>query len=220
MGKSFFRGTDAEVYTGSAHFSARISATPEAFGLDASRAEAYALLNASYAAAYLAAVDPSRRTRGTVVAKNDAKARLTAMASDLAKAVAAAATVTDAQKVGLGLSVRARPTPMPRPGTPTGFKVTLSADGSVTLAWACDNPPRARGTMYEVRRRVGPAGEFQYLGVTGKRRFVDATLPAGSGGATYQVRAFRSTSFGPWAQFNLTVGTTAPAGGATPKIAA
>ena len=61
MGKSFFRGTDAALYTGSAAFAAQISADPSAYGLQPADAEAYASLNATFAAAYLAAKDPSTR---------------------------------------------------------------------------------------------------------------------------------------------------------------
>src|SRR5687768_14510632 len=82
MGKSFFRGTDAELYTGSANFSTLITATPTVFGLTAPQATAYAALNAAYAAAYVAANNPLTRTKPAITAKNDAKIPLKIMASD------------------------------------------------------------------------------------------------------------------------------------------
>src|SRR5688572_1674884 len=119
MAHSFFTGTDAQLYTGSAAFSAQISLAPELYGLLESQAAAYASLNAIYAACYLAAHNPEQRTRGRVVAKNEARARLRAMAADLAKIIDA--TVTDGQKVELGLNVRAKPSRLPPPGTPDAF---------------------------------------------------------------------------------------------------
>jgi hypothetical protein len=85
MARSFYLGTDGELYTGSENFSTKISAAPTDYGLVAAQATAYAALNTAYAAAYLAAVDPETRTKGNVAAKNQAKVNLKAMASDLAK---------------------------------------------------------------------------------------------------------------------------------------
>src|SRR5687767_11666256 len=95
MGRSFFLGTDAELYTGSKAFSSQITATPTAFGLTAANASAYAALNSAYEAAYLAANNAETRTKGAVQAKRDAKIALKAMASDLAKIIDGTATVTD-----------------------------------------------------------------------------------------------------------------------------
>src|SRR5687768_1313428 len=73
MGKSFFLGNDAELYAGSNNFSTLITATPLAFGLSVPLATEYAALNATYAAAYLAALAPETRTKPKIIAKDDAK---------------------------------------------------------------------------------------------------------------------------------------------------
>lgn len=208
MGKSFFLGNDAALYAGSEAFSTKISATPTAYGLVAAQATAYAALNSTYAAAYLAATDPATRTKAKIQARIDARDALTAMASNLAKIIDGTSTVTNEQKLDLGLSVRATPEPVPQPGTPTSFKVTLNADGSLDLGWKCKNPPGSRGTIYQVWRKIG-AGEFTYVGGTGARKFVDSTVPAGTAGVTYQLQAVRSTAVGDWAQFNVNFGMTA-----------
>ncbi|HEV2295504.1 MAG TPA: hypothetical protein VGR35_16765 [Tepidisphaeraceae bacterium] len=227
MAHSFFTGTDIELYTGSAAFSAKISLTPQAFGLLESQAAEYASLNAIYADCYLAVMNPEKRTTPRVVGKNDVRARLRVMASDLAKIIDGTATVTDAQKVELGLNVRALPSPLPPPGTPEGFRVTLLGDGSIELKWTCKNPPGSRGTIYQIWRRVGGETEFTYLGGSGAKRYVERAIPAGVTSLTYQVQAVRSKSAGPRAQYTVNFGagagatmTAAATAAQAPKIAA
>ncbi len=206
MAASFFTGTDAELYAGSESFSTKINATPTAFGLTAPQATAYASLNATYAAAYMAALDPETRTKGQVAAKNSARDFLRISASNLAKIIDGTPTVTPQQKIDLGLNVRKIPEPVGPPGTPTSFKVELLADGSVKFKFKCANPAGATGTQYQVWRRVGLAGEFTFLGGTGPKEFTDASIPAGTSQVTYQLQATRSTAIGPWAQFNVNFG--------------
>ncbi len=206
MSKSFFLGTDAEVYTASALFSAKISAAPSEYGLSVPLASAYSALNEAYAAAYRAAVDPQTRTMGAVAAKNDSKRALKAMASSLAKIIAGTLTVTSEQKIDLGLSVRAAPTPVNTLGKPGKFTVTLDETGALALQWKCAHP-RASGTVYQIWRRIGAQGEFVFLGSVGRKRFTDGTLPAGTPAITYQIQAVRSTAAGPRAQFNVNFGT-------------
>ena len=208
MAASFFTGTDAELYAGSESFSTKINATPTAYGLTAPQATAYAALNAAYAAAYMAALDPETRTKGQVAAKNSARELLRISASNLAKIIDGTPTVTPQQKIDLGLNVRKIPEPVGPPGTPTSFKVELLADGSVKFKWKCANPPGATGTQYQVWRRIGTAGAFTFLGGTGMKQFTDPTIPAGSSQVTYQIQATRSTAIGPWAQFNVNFGTS------------
>ncbi len=225
MAHSFFTGTDAQLYTGSAAFTAKISSMPSAYGLVESQAVEYAALNVSYAACYAATQSPAQRTKGKVAGKNDARARLRAMASDLAKIIDGTATVTNEQKINLGLNVRAMPSPLPPPGKPDRFRVTLSGDGSVELAWKCNNPPGSRGTIYQVERRVGGGSAFTFLGASGTKRFIDTSIPAGAPSLTYQVQAIRSKSAGQRAQYNVNFGGSAGAtmtasAAAAPRIAA
>ena len=102
----------------------------------------------------------------------------------------------------------AKPAPIGPPGTPTSFTSRLLNEGAIELKWKCPNPAGATGTIYQVWRRIDSLGEtaFAYIGGTGTRKFVDATLPAGTGSVTYQLQAVRSTQAGPWAQYNVTFG--------------
>src|SRR4051812_11157926 len=73
MGKSFFFGTDAQLYTGSNSFTDKIVLAPTSYGLSAPQAAAYQTLNDIYSGCYLAALDPETRTKSKVKAKNDSK---------------------------------------------------------------------------------------------------------------------------------------------------
>lgn len=225
MARSFFTGNDAQLYTGSEAFSSQISATPQAFGLVAAQASSYAALSADFSEKWLAANSEETRTKAAIVAKNDAARVLRVAAADLAKIIDGTPTVTDAQKTSLGLNVRKLPEPMPAPGTASNFKVTLKGDGSIDLGWKCNNPTGSAGTLYQIFRRVGAVGEFDYLGGVGEKKFHDTTIPAGTAVVTYKIQAVRSTAVGDWAEFCVNFGTGA--GGAmiasiesAPKLAA
>jgi hypothetical protein len=120
-------------------------------------------------------------------------------------------------------------TPTPPPGQPTDLKVALDATGALGLSWTCVNPPGARGTTYNVFRRIGAVGEFTYLGGSGVREITDETVPAGSALVMYKIQAVRSTSVGPWNTFNVFFGvdtggaamvTSVAVAAASPKMAA
>lgn len=103
----------------------------------------------------------------------------------------------------------ARPSPLPPPGKPTNFTFTLREVGTLLLRWTCPNPRGAQGTVYQVSRRIGDAGAFDFLGVSGLRHFVDETLPAGAASVTYQIVAIRSTTLGLPGQFSINFGVSA-----------
>jgi hypothetical protein len=118
------------------------------------------------------------------------------------------------------------PGPRPAPGKPEEFTVELQANGALTLKWKCANPPGTQGTMYMLWRRIGATGNFEGIGGSGDKMFVDSTLPAGTASVTYQIQAVRSTAVGPWAQYTVNFGvtpsgtTTSVAEGEPVKIAA
>ncbi len=203
MGKSFFTGTDAELYAGSNLFLDKITLAPTDYGLVAGDATSYGLVNSIFAAAWLVANDPQTRTKGTIKAKDDAAVPLRAAASMLAKRIDGFASVTNEQRIDLGLSVRKTPEPMPAPGTCSNFKVELLGDGSIQQTWKANNPAAMSGVTYQVWRRLGSEGEFSFLGATGEKKFIDSTIPVGTAQAQYQIRGIRPTSAGAWAQFNV-----------------
>ena len=105
-----------------------------------------------------------------------------------------------------GLPVPAAPAPVPAPGKPNSFAISLAEDGTLELTWKCTNPRHSVGVIYQIYRQDGGVGEFNYLGGSGQKRWIDTTLKAGVNPVTYQVQATRSTSLGAVAQFNVNFG--------------
>ena len=152
---------------------------------------------------------------------------LSTFGAGLVKKIGAYAQTGGGEAVYALAQLPAPPTPSPvgPPGTPTGFKVELNQDGSLKLSFKCANPRGSTSTIYQISRRTNPGGEFEFIGSSGPRYFVDAKLPAGTTSVTYQVVAVRSTAMGSPAQFNVNFGVggggekTATVGPA-PKLAA
>jgi hypothetical protein len=113
----------------------------------------------------------------------------------------------------------ATPTPMPPPGQPTNLTVTLTpADGALLLRWKVVNPPGANGTSYIIRRKLPTEGEFSFIGVSGRKEFVDDTLIAGPDSVQYTVQGQRSDSSGPLSEmFTVNFGRL-PGGGMTAMV--
>jgi hypothetical protein len=119
----------------------------------------------------------------------------------------------------------ATPSPIGAPGTPTDFVAELLVGGDVDLSWKCAQPAGAQGTTYQVYRRFTLSEPWSFLGACGEKKFIDATIPAGTGFVMYKVRGLRSTMTGPWGEFNVTFGAGAGDGATVtaangPKIAA
>lgn len=180
MAGNFYDGTDAEFYSGSAHFSTQIGLEPVQYGLTAAQATAYAGLNTAYADLYNEAVNPVTRTRGVVAAKNAAKKAARADAIRLAAIIKATSTVTDQMLIDLGLNVRKQPTPIPPPTEipnvdverVDGNVVTLRVHGEGSLR---AKPPHvvAAGVFTHVGAEP-PADplQWQYRGVATRTKFV------------------------------------------------
>ena len=81
------------------------------------------------------------------------------------------------------------PAPIP-PVEASDVAFDLLNDGSLELTW---DGSVSTGTTYVVRRAITPAGggegAFQDVGFADEKRFVDASIPAGTERASYVVRA-------------------------------
>jgi hypothetical protein len=218
MARSFFRGTDAELYTGSDNFSTLLTASPLVYGVSVLAAADYATKNTAWRTAYEAAITPETRTKAKVAAKNAQRAIIRAAASALAKIIDGTLTVTDEQKIELGLNVRAIPAPRPAPGQPNTFKAMLvPGEAALEITWSCANPPGTQGTIYQVYRQTTP-GEWVHLGDSGLKKFIDATVPAAAQ-LTYKVRGLLSTVAGLWGTFVVTFGAEGFGGAKTASVA-
>lgn len=87
----------------------------------------------------------------------------------------------------------AQPSPAPPPGTPKNFTVGInSADGSIELAWKCENPSGTSGTTYVIRRRLTNDEPWAVVDVVGEKRWTDTTFTAGPDSVQYSVFAQRA----------------------------
>ncbi|HPF41818.1 MAG TPA: hypothetical protein P5081_17920 [Phycisphaerae bacterium] len=86
----------------------------------------------------------------------------------------------------------ADPTPLPPPGRPTRLNATIDPPtGAMTLTWKAKHPAGVGGTTYVIRRKLPGESVFTLLGVVGKKRFIDETLPAGIESVQYSVQSQR-----------------------------
>lgn len=91
-----------------------------------------------------------------------------------------------------------KPTPAPPPAQPSDLKVLLDpSSGAMTLQWKAANPTGTSGTSYIIKRRLPGESEFTFLGVSGKKNFLDDTLVAGPDSVQYTVQGQRADSSGP-----------------------
>jgi hypothetical protein len=210
MSKSFFNGCrDSELAVASRCFAEKIAPSPETYGISPAMAEAYGEVDARWQEAYAKTTNPSTRTSGAVIGKNQARAEVIAMASSLAKIICGNPQVSHAQRIGLALSVRDLPSPLPAPGKPFSLKTMLDGDGSLIVTWKCDNPRGSRGTTYEIWRQVN-GGPREFIRTVGTKRYRDAGLPVGVTGLVYHIRAVRSTKVGAWSLFPVSIGGGIP----------
>lgn len=122
------------------------------------------------------------------------------------------------------LPVRRDASPMPAPGMPTRFEFKLLRDGSLEVAFKCDNTAeggrRLRGVTYEVRRSDGLDGTLAYVCTALERRFRDETIPKGTASVTYQITAQTSTRRGDPAVVRVSFGSGGVQEGAPERRAA
>lgn len=108
----------------------------------------------------------------------------------------------------------AAPTDLPVPALCTDLTATLDgATGEITIRWKATQPAGANGTSYIVTRKILGQAEFSFVGVTGRKFFVDSTFAAGPDSVMYQVQGTRSDSVGPMSAVLLvTFGRTSGGG--------
>lgn len=203
MPRSFYYGTDLDVRTKAMIFANAINASPETYGISVEDAEAYLLLAQAYSAAIQVVVAPGTRTSVTLITKDACRRALVLASMRLAKIINANKSLSDGQKENLGLAVVRAPVPQTSLGAPTKITCHLAQIGTLTLSWKCHHPTRATGVLYLVSRKINDAGEFVPLGYSGKKSFIDSTLPAGASAVTYRVQAARSNAVGEPATYTV-----------------
>jgi hypothetical protein len=123
MAQDFLPRTDEGLLSFATPFSAKITATPTAFGVTAPIATSLAGKVTAYSTALLAAQDPATRGPQTIQEKNTKRSDLRAYIRSVAKQIQGTITVTDDQRQELGLTIRAQPSPIPVPPDPPVLEI-------------------------------------------------------------------------------------------------
>jgi hypothetical protein len=151
------------------------------------------------------AVEAARQAYRTAVdTNNDNFAALRSLAGDDVRTIRAFAE--NAEKPGAIYALAqipppADPQPAPPPGMPTDLSVSIEpATGNLELKWKSTNPAGTSGTSYIVRRKLPGETAFSFIGVTGSKKFVDATFFAGPDSVQYTVQGQRADSSGPMSE--------------------
>jgi hypothetical protein len=191
-------------------------------GLSDPQATAFANATTAAAAAVLAQEQAHQAAKVATQAALDAVAALKTTAGDTVRLIRAyAETQTNPSVVYQTAQIPppATPSPAPPPAQPIDLTVTLEPGaGNLTLGWKAANPVGTSGTTYIIRRKLPGESVFTFLGVSGKKTFVDGTLIAGPDSVQYTVQGQRADSSGPLSPiFTVNFGQ-APGGGVTATV--
>lgn len=156
--------------------------------------------------------------RGARLRRQEAMEALTARGSALIATVRAYAQSQGDVTVYARAALRPPkiPAPRPAPGTPFLPRWRLPGDGTLELSWRCRSPGRRGGVVYEIRRSDGERGPMRFLATSGRRRFVDRSLPPGASALVYAITAVRSDRRGLPAFFPIRL-TPSPAAAPLPQ---
>ena len=184
------------------------SASPSAVGLTSAMCSALAAATASTRKSYN---DAHAARQASVAATTKLGTDAAIMRSQVADLIRQIKAFAELQAVPGNVYTAAQipraaiPTPAAAPGKPTDFRMTLNADGSVTLSWIAADSAASTGAFFMVSRKL--PGQSAFVGVgggpgaTGRTRrasFTDTTLPAAAAGqgAQYIVQGFRGARAG------------------------
>ncbi len=208
------------------------SANATQIGLAPAQATAFSTATSAVAAALLAQEQAHQAALLATQVATDALGTLRSSAGDTVRLIRAFAESTAKPATVYNFAQippPASPSPAPPPAQPTELTVTLnSSDGALTLKWKAANPAGTSGTSYIIRRKLPQDGEFSFIGVSGRKEFLDDTLSFEPGvregihapAVQYTVQGQRADSSGPLSPiFTVNFGRL-PGGGMTASVAA
>lgn len=142
------------------NFQTLIAATPTNYGLVAADSTSITAAYTSWHAAFLAATNPTTRTKATVATKNTQKTNVMSVVRRYATTIRANLGVSDALKVGLGLHIKdSTPSPVPAPSTKPELAITKIDTGYQNVS------ARDEGSGAPRARPVGSVGLLLYRAV-------------------------------------------------------
>lgn len=177
------------------------AASAAGIGVSPAAAAAYTAAYNAAAAAVLAQADAKQAARLATEAADLAVATLRGLTGDTVRTIRAFAETQDKPDLIYQLAqitAPATPTPVPPPAQPTDLTAALDAtSGELTLRWKASNPVGSSGTSYIIRRKLPGEPGFVFVGASGAKKFVDATLFAGPDSVQYTIQGQRGGSTGP-----------------------
>jgi hypothetical protein len=193
MGVSFLPSTELDLLSWSANFAAKVAGDPAFWGVSVEQSDAFVALQTNFAESIRVASDPSTRTRGNVIVKNQCDAALRVAARQLAKVIDGQPDVTDSDRSSLGLTVRAARTTSSAPATRPLLSAALRDGRTVTLTLHDTGPSNGRrlppgvfgAILFRAVGEVAPVGRdgWQFLALTGRTTldvFCDKDVPPGA----------------------------------------
>ncbi len=195
-----------------------------AIGVNPADAEAFSSLTDGTAAAETTQGQAQQAAKVATQQVNQSYDQLRTAAGDIVRSIRAYAELqADPNAVynTAQIAPPAPPTPAPPPAQPTDLTVALEPQtGELMLMWKATNPTGTQGTSYIIRRKLPGESEFSFVGVSGKKKFVDSTLYAGPDTVQYTVQGQRSDLAGPVSQVFLVSFGRLPDGGMTAYVGA
>ncbi|MEK6701192.1 MAG: hypothetical protein AABZ53_02940 [Planctomycetota bacterium] len=208
---SYIPSRDADLESWLQNFKTLIAATPTNYGLVAADGTAITTSYTAWHTAFLAATNPTTRTKITVAAKNQQKALTLVLVRGYAATIRANLAVSDAFKAGLGLHIKdTQPTPVPPPSTypvlairsmGAGLQNLIATDQGASDSRA--RPVGSAGLLIYRAIATGPVGEptaATFLAFVGRPALQSTFISADSGKtATYFARWTNAKGeMGPW----------------------
>ncbi len=185
--------TDPALAIWAANLAARVAGRVDHYGASAAQSDAFAALNDSFQSAYAASSNADTRTRGKILAKNDARDLLVIAARQLVAVIQAYPATTDEQRVELGLRVRKDGrTPVPAPTVSPAISTAAGPGRTVVVTIqdpADERRARPRGAASTtVLSHIGPTppasiAAWAYQASVSRRTVTlpfDAALPPGT----------------------------------------
>jgi hypothetical protein len=142
------------------NFKTLIAANPTNYGLEASDGTALSNDFTAWNTAFLAATNPTTRTKATVATKNTQKGVSLALVRGYAAQIRVNKAVSDALKIGLGLHIPdTQPTPIPAPSTKPVLSIARMTQGVQEVRATDEATPNRRA------KPTGSAGMLLYRAV-------------------------------------------------------
>ncbi len=178
------------------------SQDPEAIGLTPQRAAQYAALLESTRAARLAQGQAMDAAAAATLNLNTQTAALERMTAAMVASIRAHASA-EVDPIPVLAKARLEPVRPDRgpaellPAKPGMVSARLLTTGALELSWKCTQPRGTDGAVYTLHRQLPGQCDFVQLAATGRKRFTDQTIPAGTARVSYYVQARRGDAVGP-----------------------